>query len=178
MKGPLKLVLSDFKIDLSVFSYGAVLNSETLKYGELCEEQTDIRRVVTIENKANFISASYEPHTLYIFSHGYFSPREREFLIRLRDILEGNGHAEYFHSGDLDYGGIRIFEYIRKRIFPEVKPLNMDASLFEKYKEYTEKIEDGTKAKLAGMEVSGEMSALAEKILESGRVLEQECLLI
>ncbi len=178
VKGPLKLVLSDFKIDLSVFSYGAVLNSETLKYGELCEEQTDIRRVVTIENKANFISASYEPHTLYIFSHGYFSPREREFLIRLRDILEGNGHAEYFHSGDLDYGGIRIFEYIRKRIFPEVKPLNMDASLFEKYKEYTEKIEDGTKAKLARMEVSGEMSALAEKILESGCVLEQECLLI
>lgn len=178
VKGPLKILLSDFQIDLSAFLYGTVLNSETLKYGEICMEQAKIRRVVTIENKANFISVSYDPSTLYIFSHGYFSPREKEFLIRLRNVLDKNGCVEYFHSGDMDYGGICIFEYIRKRIFPDVKPLDMDAAVFEKYRKYTEKIEDSTKEKLAKMEVSQDMRDLAAKILESGRVLEQEILLV
>ena len=178
VKGPLKLELSGTVIDFSVFLYGTVLNSETLKYGTICKEQPDIRRVITIENKANFVSAVYEPHTLYIFSHGYFSPRERDFLIKLRDVLEEREETEYFHSGDLDYGGIRIFEYIRKRIFPKVKPLYMDADIFEKYKAYGEKIGANTKKKLADMEVSEEMADLSRKILESGCVLEQELFLI
>lgn len=174
VKGPLKIVLSGRSIDLSAFIYGTVLNSETLKHCVLCEEQTEIRRVITIENKANFVSAAYEPHTLYVFSHGYFSPKEREFLIKLREILKKDRHVEYYHSGDLDYGGIRIFEYIRKRIFPDVKPLYMNADILEQYKMYTERIGESTKQKLADMEVSAEMSALKEKILKSGCVLEQE----
>lgn len=178
VKGPLRIELSGRILDLSAFTYGAVLNSETLKYGVLCEEQEEILRVVTIENKANFVSAAYEPHTLYVFSHGYFSPREREFLIKLRDILEKNSQIEYYHSGDLDYGGIRIFEYIRKRIFPDVKPLDMNVDIFEQYISYAEKIEENTKKKLADMEVSEEMAALAEKILDSGYVLEQESFLV
>lgn len=178
VKGPLKVELSGRTADLSVFTYGTVLNSETLKHCVLSRKQEELRRVVTVENKANFVSAVYEPHTLYVFSHGYFSPKEREFLIRLRDILEESGHTEYYHSGDLDYGGIRIFEYIRKRIFPDVKPLNMNADIFEQYKMYAEKIEESARKKLADMEVSEEMSALAEKILESGYVLEQESFLI
>lgn len=178
VKGPLRIELSGRILDLSAFTYGTVLNSETLKYGVLCEEQEEIRRIVTIENKANFVSAAYEPHTLYVFSHGYFSPREREFLIKLRDILEKNSQIEYYHSGDLDYGGIRIFEYIRKRIFPDVKPLDMNVDIFEQYISYAEKIEENTKKKLADMEVSEEMAALAEKILDSGYVLEQESFLV
>ena len=103
---------------------------------------------------------------------------ERDFLIKLRDVLEEREETEYFHSGDLDYGGIRIFEYIRKRIFPKVKPLYMDADIFEKYKAYGEKIGANTKKKLADMEVSEEMADLSRKILESGCVLEQELFLI
>lgn len=178
VKGPLRIELSGKEIDLSAFIYGTVLNSETLKNGKLCGSQPDIRRVVTIENKANFVSVSYEPHTLYIFSHGYFSPRERDFLTGLREILDKDNPVEYYHSGDLDYGGIRIFEYIRKRIFPEVQPLYMDVRVFEKYIKYTEEMEESAKKKLAGMEVSDRIAALAEKIVESGRILEQESLLI
>lgn len=178
MKGPLRIELSGKEIDLSAFIYGTVLNSETLKNGKLCSSQPDVRRVVTIENKANFVSAAYEPHTLYIFSHGYFSPRERDFLICLREILDKNNPVKYYHSGDLDYGGIRIFEYIRKRIFPEVQPFNMDVQVFEKYTKYTEKMEESARNKLAGMAVSERMAALAEKIVKSGRTLEQEIFLI
>ena len=79
----------------------------------------------------------YDPEILYIYSHGYFSPLEREFLKKLQRVIEGKD-VEVFHSGDMDYGGIRIFEYIQKHIFPGIKPLQMDVETYEKYEEYDE----------------------------------------
>ena len=51
---------------------------------------------------------------------------------------------QYFHSGDLDYGGIKIFQYIRKTIFPELEPLQMDVETYEAYQEFTEVIDPET----------------------------------
>lgn len=52
--------------------------------------------------------------------------------------------VQYFHSGDLDYGGIKIFQYIRKTIFPELEPLQMDVETYEAYQEFTEVIDPET----------------------------------
>lgn len=46
-------------------------------------------KIVTIENKTNYLAMEYDPEILYIYSHGYFSPLEREFLKKLQRVIEG-----------------------------------------------------------------------------------------
>lgn len=82
---------------------------------EICQEQ-DICKVVTVENKANFMKMPYEEGTLLVYTHGFFSPKERFFLKKLETVLKKK-RVEYFHTGDLDYGGIRIFSIFRKIYF-------------------------------------------------------------
>lgn len=163
-------------IDLGAYFYGTVLNSETLKNAVIPKDQPEIKRVVTIENKANFVSAPYQEGTLYIFSHGYFSPLEKRFLQRLREVLEGR-NVEFCHSGDLDYGGVKIFEYIGKHIFPDVQPLMMDVAVYERYLARGEPIGEKTLEKLRKTQIP-ELQDLIDLILEKGIAVEQECFLM
>lgn len=154
VKGPLRLTLNggdgNQEIDLAPFLYGAVLNSQTLKYAVPSRDQ-EIRRIITVENQANYEAMPYESGTLIIFCHGYFTPREREFLIKLYECLKEKP-VEYYHTGDLDYGGICIFRYNRTRIFPELKPLFMDVAQYEKYYHKAEPLEPGIVEKLRRLE--------------------------
>ena len=84
---------------------------------------------------------------------------------------------EYYHSGDLDYGGMKIFQYMRNRIFPGLQPLRMDAETFVRYEKYGEKIEDETLEKIRGIEEPC-FQPLIQKILETGLGIEQESFLI
>ena len=122
------------------------------------------------------MSMTFEEGTLILFSHGYFTPRERDFLKRLYQVLEGK-NVEYYHTGDLDYGGVKIFQYIKKDIFPPLKPLWMDIETFEKYKSEGEPIE---KSKLDKLRKVKEplLQELIDKICEEELVIEQESLLI
>ena len=180
VKGPLKLKIwkgSEAKrVDLSDFTYGVVLNSQTVKHAMVEVEQPALKKIVTIENKTNYLAMEYDPEILYIYSHGYFSPLEREFLKKLQRVIEGKD-VEVFHSGDMDYGGIRIFEYIQKHIFPGIKPLQMDVETYEKYEEYAKTISKETMEKLEKVNVPL-LEELKEKLLETGKGIEQESFLI
>ncbi len=179
LKGELRIVLSGRIIDLSVFPYGTVLNSETLKHGRIDQFQR-IRKVITVENKANYMSMPFEEGTLILFCHGFFSPREREFLVGLEQVLEGRRQGgeeiEYYHTGDMDYGGVRIFRYIRTEIFPLVKPLLMDAAQYEKYLSYGTDMEASALEKMKRME-EPLLQPLIQRILQEKKVVEQECFL-
>ena len=71
----------------------------------------------------------FREDTLYIYCHGFFSPKELKFLGALTEITGGN--TEYLHWGDMDLGGIRIFLYNQRKLFPGLKPYRMDASAYE-----------------------------------------------
>ena len=68
--------------DTGDFPYGAVLNSQTMEHAKPVNI-AKIRRIMTIENKANYENMSYKEDTLYIYCHGFFSPKEVEFLREL-----------------------------------------------------------------------------------------------
>ncbi len=180
VKGPLCIRLQkdgEYEtVNLNQYFYGTVLNSQTLENAEILSEQPDIQKIVTIENKANFVSAPYDKHTLYIFTHGYFSPRERRFLQKLNIVLQ-NQEVEFYHSGDLDYGGIKIFEYIKSKIFNRLQPLQMDVITYRKYLKYGEKISGETLNKLKKIELP-EFQNLIQEMLKEEMVIEQECFLI
>lgn len=194
IKGPLRLMLDGRPLDLSAFRYGAVLNADTMKHADIPGEQP-IRKVVTVENKANFMAAPYEEGCLLIYTHGFFSPKERDFLNRLREALDG-GRAEgsedscpvisadksksgvrYYHTGDLDYGGIRIYQSIQEKIFPGLQPLWMDRATFFQHLEDGEKREEAYLSKLRSLTVPEELQELKDCILDTGCTIEQESLL-
>lgn len=179
LKGPLKLKIwrgSEAKrVDLSDFGYGVVLNSQTLKHSVIELSQSNLRRIVTIENKANYTAMPYDPDTLYVYTHGYLSPLECEFLGKLRRTVEGSG-VEFLHSGDLDYGGVKIFEYIQKRVFPSLQPLLMDVATYEKYQEYATEIKPETLKKLEQVQIPV-LADVIQKMLETGKGIEQESFL-
>ncbi len=181
LKGPLHLLLDGKELQLEDFHYGTVLNSETLKRAQILKEQP-IDRIVTVENKANFVSMPYQEGTLILFCHGFFSPGEREFLQKLAGVMEEQeGHTgrktEYLHTGDLDYGGIRIFQHIRKRIFPGLRPLRMDEKTYLEYREYGEAMGAETLEKLRTLEEPA-LEGLIACMLREGYALEQEAFLI
>ena len=185
LKGKLHFCLkeengSTQEINTECYRFGTTLNSQTLEHAEIKEVQ-NIQKIVIFENKANYISAPYKDGILYLFSHGYFSPKEWRFLKQLHQVLKNQTSCEvqYFHSGDLDYGGIKIFQYIRKTIFPELELLQMDVETYEAYQEFTEVIDPETLEKLKRVQDENpKLQELIKRLIETGKGIEQECFLI
>lgn len=185
LKGELHFCLkeengSSQEINTECYRFGTTLNSQTLEHAVIKEVQ-NIQKIVIFENKANYISAPYKDGILYLFSHGYFSPKECRFLKQLHQVLKNQTSCEvqYFHSGDLDYGGIKIFQYIRKTIFPELEPLQMDIHTYEAYQEFAEEIEAETLEKLKRVQDENpKLQELIKRLIETGKGMEQECFLI
>ena len=178
VKGNLVIELEGNKINLSLFPCGFVFNNQTLRKASIPPEQS-VTKVITVENKANYESMPYEEGTLIIYSHGYFSPDERAFLIHLERVLSSirtSCGTTYLHTGDLDYGGVKIFQYIKKRIFPNLQPYLMDTQTHEQYKAYGEPIET---SKLEKLQRTTEplLQPLIDKISDEKQVIEQDSFL-
>ena len=80
-------IASEEKIDTSSNYYGTVLNAQTLEHA-VPTLRNDVEKIIVIENKANYESMEYDPKVLYLFCHGYFSPKEVRFLQQQRSHLQ------------------------------------------------------------------------------------------
>ena len=175
-KGPLIYRIGNGSpVDSSVNIFGTVINAQTLEQA-VPAAAPGIRRILLIENKANYESMDFRADTLYIYCHGFFSPKELKFLGTLTEIAGEN--TEYLHWGDMDLGGIRIFLYNQRKLFPGLKPYRMDEA------EYKAAVEGGAgiplkkekKEKLQKLD-AGCLEKLKRLILENEMEIEQESLL-
>ena len=176
-KGPLVYRIGSGKpIDSSVNLFGTVINAQTLEQA-VPIAVPGIRHIILVENKANYESMDFREDTLYIYCHGFFSPKELKFLGALTEITGEN--TEYLHWGDMDLGGIRIFLYNQRKLFPGLKPYRMDASAYETAIAQGAGIpmKKEKKEKLQRLD-AGDLDGLKECILETGMEIEQEALLL
>lgn len=162
-------------IDTSDFSYGTIINSQTLEHSKPIA-LPNIRKIMIIENKANYENMVYEKNTLYMYCHGFFSPKEVKYLQELEQLSDEK--VEFFHWGDMDFGGIRIFLFNKENIFPKLKPYKMDR---ESFMEGVNRnigicLGEEKRKKLEQMNV-GELEELKNCILEYGIEIEQESLI-
>lgn len=172
-KGPVQYSIDDVQlIDTSVFRYGTILNSQTLDHS-VPHALSGCKRIMTIENKANYENMDYADDTIYIYCHGFFSAKEVKFLKRMCSLAEPD--CEFLHWGDLDYGGINIFEFNKENIFPNLMPYKMDASHFKEAlaRGAGMELKPSTRKKLEKKE-AGILNELKEIILETNMVVEQE----
>lgn len=156
--------------------YGTMFNKQTLE-NAVPISIVGIRQIMTIENKANYEKMQFRRDTLYIFCHGFFSQPERKFLSRVVELAGTD--TEYFHWGDMDYGGIRIFKFLQKNLFPKLKPWKMDVT------DYTMALQMGASISLETDKRerfeqmdAGVLTPLKEAILKNGKEIEQELLLL
>ena len=86
-KGTLQYIINDEKvIDSSSQIYGTIINTQTMEHAR-AYALSGCKRIMTIENKANYEDMSYRKDTLYIFCHGFFSPKEVRFLKTICDLV-------------------------------------------------------------------------------------------
>ena len=165
-------VLRDSKVH---YTYGTVINTQTLEHSRPFAI-SGCRRIMTIENKANYESMPYEEYVLYIFCHGYLTPKEVRFLKQLCMIVPKD--CEFYHWRDMDFGGISIFQFIKEKVFPDLKPYRMDVKDFEEALANGAGIpmKDSTREKLERKE-AGVLTELKAEILRTGMTIEQERLL-
>lgn len=156
--------------------YGTMFNKQTLE-NAVPISIVGIRQIMTIENKANYEKMQFRPDTLYIFCHGFFSPLERKFLSKVVELAGTD--TEYFHWGDMDYGGIRIFKFLQKNLFPKLKPWKMDVTDYKMALQMGASIslETDKRERFEQMD-AGVLTPLKEAILKNGKEIEQELLLL
>ena len=163
------------KIDTSSNYYGTVINAQTLEYA-VPTLRNSVEKIIVIENKANYESMEYDPKVLYLFCHGYFSPKEVRFLQML--MKTAPEEIQCYHWGDMDYGGIQIFLYNEKNIFQNLIPWKMDTPSYKAALENGKgiKLSSGKQKKLEALN-AGKLEALKQCILENKMEIEQEMLI-
>ncbi len=174
-KGGIVYSIDGALVDTSSMRYGTVLNAQTLSHAEPVSLK-EVKKIVSIENKANYEEQKYDPQILYIYTHGFLSPKERVFLKKVEKLIDST--VEVFHWGDMDYGGIRIFLFMKDKVFPKIKPLFMDKITYENTLKEKKgfKLETEKREKLEKIN-AGELEELKQCILKYGIEFEQENLI-
>lgn len=136
--GKLAVCLKDGDvIDYCTQKYGAYINSETVKQASEVRPER-IRRVLFIENKANYIwyiTHEKADDELVVFHGGCYSPVKGQWFQKIyAGCQRQDKKPRYLHWSDIDVGGFHIFHRLQKNIVPELEPYKMDADTLEKYR--------------------------------------------
>lgn len=174
-------LLYDRPIDFSVFKYGSCINSQAAKDIEITALKS-VKRVLFIENKANYsdyITKRRSEEELVVFHGGFYSPVKGLFLRKLYETGKRD-KLEFYHWGDIDLGGFRIFSRLKSEIISELKPLKMDREAFLSKKEYWMRFDEKYGAALEemlGKHEFLEFHDVIEIMLKEKARLEQEAFL-
>jgi len=174
-------------IDCILFPRGLALDTDALLDMDIIS--LPIKRVLTIENKANYrhyVRHDYNRSELIIYLGGFPSPGMRRFLRLIwRSVQDLDGDttpsATFAHWGDLDYGGILITQVLRDTVTPEFQTWRMEPAWLDSMAEYVEPFDSGYRAKLKGLLADMRYASwwpLVRKLMEVGGTLEQEAFLV
>jgi hypothetical protein len=184
LSGPLVIELRGERMDFSPFPCGVVLDTQMAHTLEIAGCRA--RRVLLVENKTNFhylVRRGLPEDLLLIYLGGFPSPKKRLFLEKLRDYYAdntGQRDAVFLHWGDIDWGGLRIYMFLRENVLPSLQPLFMDKETLLAYREMGESLNPSYRNKLLKLRENPKYAAFWELItlmLELDIKLEQEALL-
>lgn len=175
--GHLDFTMQGKKFFLADFPGGVGLTSDAIRSMEICAPHSYI---MTVENLTNAEALAHEAgeERLLIYTAGFPNRTVQKFLSKI--AAADSSHAEMWHWGDLDYGGICIFEYLRKTFFPNLKPFRMGVEDFRRYLPFAQPLKEAQSKRLAALLEREEFSAwhaLIREILRQGKWLEQEVML-
>ncbi len=150
LAGPLFFSTSAGQVDLQSFYPDLGLSTEMA--ADLTVDSCPAEAVVTLENKTSFyqyVRCMPAAH-LAIYLGGYHNPPRRKLLQELdRYFKKNNRRVSFYHWGDLDYGGITIWQSLVEKTGISFQPLFMDEDTYLKHLAYGQPIDDSYCCKLA-----------------------------
>jgi len=120
-----------------------------------------------------------EEDELVIFHGGFYSPVREIFFKKVYEAGYKTG-VEFYHWGDIDIGGFRMFSRLKTNIIPCLKPLLMDRNAFLSKREYWMAFDEKYGSVLKEMLKNAgflEFHDVIEVMLEERSRLEQEAFL-
>ena len=154
--------LADIRRDIGISSASLSDISRILVKGQ---------KVITIENLTAFNDFN-EPDTTAVYLGGFHNHSRRELLCK---IYRDNPDIKYYHFGDIDVGGFRIFFHLKEKTHIPFSPYCMDIATLKKYIKYKKDLTMFDKTYLPGF-LEGEFGETAAFMLENNCKLEQEAL--
>lgn len=178
--GQVTMSFDNGTIDFSHLIFGGVVNSKDFQRGQLGISPT-IERVISIENRANYIDYIYNQkndHELVVFHGGQFSPAKRKFLLAIVASMSSN--SQWYHWGDIDYGGFSMLARLRREIKEDVKPYRMNETELIRYSSLTASAQSKYIEKLHGLKRHSELDdclSCIDYMIENSVKLEQEAMI-
>jgi len=170
IKGGLTIRVNSQLIDLSDFGHELALSSSALLDLEITNVK--VKKVLTIENLTTFVSFDNSDYVV-IFLAGFHNSVKRELL---RKLNQHDKSIEFFHFGDIDAGGLLIFDDLVSKTGLAFKPYMMDVETLEKYKENWMKLTQNDKIRLHKI-MDGKFQILIQYMLGHNCKLEQEAVI-
>jgi hypothetical protein len=176
LKGSGSFTINDQSLDLEKLCGGIGLSISLIE--NLMVDNLMVNRVLTIENLTTF--HSYKPNNeLVIYLGGYHNLIRRKLLFKL---YEFNKEIPFYHWGDIDLGGFRILNHLKKMTGIPFKSYLMDRETLVKYKDHLNGIDkESYLDSLKGLLLDGDYEDNWEaiKYLIDNRVrLEQEVVIM
>lgn len=168
------------EINLKAFSGGIGLSNQDIE--KICwSREIKPEKILTIENLTSFHQwdpAKNKETVLGIYLGGYHNHIKRLFLQQLYDAYPD---AEYYHFGDIDCGGFRIWKDLCQKTGIPFRTLCMDTQTYSGNLQYGRELTEQDRRYLAGMMADPFFEGqreLFQKMLKEGKKLEQECVMV
>ena len=141
-KGAGLIVLNGQRIDLSRLSGDIALSSELLPDIEAIQVTSQV--VMTVENLTSFHLADGRDRLL-IYLGGFHNQVRRDFI---RKLYAQNPTATYYHFGDIDAGGFKILQHLRRQTGIDFIPWKMDLETLMKHESFTKPLSENDRHNL------------------------------
>jgi hypothetical protein len=131
LAGPLIFSTPRGRVDVSCFHPDLGLSPSIVQ--EMIIEECTAQAVVTVENLTSFYQYVYNgpDNHLVIYLGGYHNRPRRLVLTKLWDFFKKSQNPPpFYHWGDMDLGGFRIWNHLCQKTGIPVKPLMMDEETY------------------------------------------------
>jgi hypothetical protein len=192
LAGPLRFRVKGAVTDVGSLPGGIGLSDETVEAMEI--ESIEAKRIICVENLTSYVQMvqaiensnedeeGSSASTLVIYIGGFPHRSLQKLLSKIAKYVARLGTTEapkVYHWGDLDYGGIQIFEYLKQLCFPDLLPYKMDVITYRKYAEMGISFSSSYAEKLKVILQDDRYKRwhpLIDVMLETGKRVEQECI--
>lgn len=160
---------------ISLKDYGSPLHLYKNGIENISFLKINNNQVVTIENKTTFFD--YNCDGLVIYLAGFPSMMSINLLKKLANELP---NIKFYHFGDIDLGGFRIYNYLCEQTGINFDTLHMDIETLKKYKSKLTRVKDTSYYQnlndLKKLKYVSKYSDVIDYMIENEVILEQEIL--
>lgn len=170
VKGKIIFTIAGKNVDIGAFANGIDFAAEDL--ANLEKVTLHAKSLMTVENKTSYQRLA-DADTAYFYLGGFMSRGQRDFL---KQVFRDNPTANYWHFGDIDAGGLFIYEHLCRETGIPFAMYRMSVSELQdaKNRACLLPLTAHDRERLAALRQKENFCAIAEYMLEHNVKLEQE----